>query len=304
MRVLVLGGTRFFGRRLVNLLLAAGHDVTVATRGNLKPAFTSAVRHLTVDRADASSLRSALAGERFDVVYDQVCFDARQAQYALDALGDRVGRYVFTSSGSVYGGRDGLTLESDFDPYAVKVDLASPSFSYEEGKRQAEAVFFQRASFPVVAVRVMMVVSGDDDYTGRFDFHVDHVLRGRSVGILQEEHALSYVTAWDVAAFLSFVGTKSTYAGPVNAANEGFWTPGEFTREIARVLHMTPLFHVVPDEDESPDRSPYAMPVTLKASIARAGEIGFDFPPLLPQLPEMVSRSTARLRRNVSGSSA
>lgn len=45
----------------------------------------------------------------------------------------------------------------------------------DEGKRQAEAYFFQHAGFPVVAVRVAMVVSGNDDFTGRFDFYVGHV---------------------------------------------------------------------------------------------------------------------------------
>ena len=34
MKILVVGGTRFFGIPMVNALINAGHDVTVATRGN------------------------------------------------------------------------------------------------------------------------------------------------------------------------------------------------------------------------------------------------------------------------------
>ena len=39
MNVLVLGGTRFFGIHMVNVLLENGHDVTIATRGNASDPF-------------------------------------------------------------------------------------------------------------------------------------------------------------------------------------------------------------------------------------------------------------------------
>ena len=43
MKILVLGGTRFFGVHLVNTLLLQGHEVAVATRGNAKPRFIAPV---------------------------------------------------------------------------------------------------------------------------------------------------------------------------------------------------------------------------------------------------------------------
>ena len=39
MNILVIGGTRFFGIHMVNELLTAGHDVTIATRGNASDSF-------------------------------------------------------------------------------------------------------------------------------------------------------------------------------------------------------------------------------------------------------------------------
>ena len=47
--VLVLGGTRYFGRSIVDELLAAGHQVTIFTRGNLKHDFSSKVTHIIGD---------------------------------------------------------------------------------------------------------------------------------------------------------------------------------------------------------------------------------------------------------------
>ena len=39
MNILVSGGTRFFGIHMVNELLTAGHDVTIATRGKASDSF-------------------------------------------------------------------------------------------------------------------------------------------------------------------------------------------------------------------------------------------------------------------------
>ena len=40
MKLLVLGGTRFLGRHLVDAAIGAGHDVTIFTRGLLKHLIT------------------------------------------------------------------------------------------------------------------------------------------------------------------------------------------------------------------------------------------------------------------------
>ena len=52
MKILVVGGTRFFGIPMVNALLADEHDVTVATRGNTQAEFIGEVRSVVFDRTD------------------------------------------------------------------------------------------------------------------------------------------------------------------------------------------------------------------------------------------------------------
>ncbi|HSU80649.1 MAG TPA: NAD-dependent epimerase/dehydratase family protein, partial [Candidatus Angelobacter sp.] len=219
MKVLVLGGTQFFGRRLVYSLLEEGHEVTVATRGQSPDDFGEAVNRITVDRKDRDAMIHAFEKESYDLVYDQICFNPREADIAVEAFGDRVKRYIFTSSMAVYGHSEAEITEEAFNPYDYPYDLKSVNYAYDEGKRQAEAYFFKKAPFPVVAVRVAMVVSGTDDYTGRFDYYVEHVAKEKSIGVLNSEHPITYVTAWDVAKFLNFIGTESTFEGPVNAAN-------------------------------------------------------------------------------------
>ena len=65
MRYLVIGGTRYMGRVVVERLLDRGDHVTVYSRGNNRPYWWDRVEHLIGDRTDAADLRSKLRGKDF-----------------------------------------------------------------------------------------------------------------------------------------------------------------------------------------------------------------------------------------------
>ncbi len=153
MNVLVIGGTLFIGRLLVNELLKAGHDVTILHR-RPKHDLGRRVANLQADRNDVDALQSALAGRRFDVVYDNV-YDwergttAAQVEAAARLLNGRVQRYVFMSSVAAYGDglnhHEGDALAPDDHPDA-----------YVRNKAMTERALFrmhQRDKFPVVTFR-------------------------------------------------------------------------------------------------------------------------------------------------------
>ena len=87
MRVLVIGGTLFIGKLLVKRLLAADHEVTILHRKAEHP-FGRRVRNAVADRNDAASIRSALAGLRFDAVYD-IAYDWERGTTGGAGGGDR-----------------------------------------------------------------------------------------------------------------------------------------------------------------------------------------------------------------------
>jgi nucleoside-diphosphate-sugar epimerase len=123
-KVLVLGGSRYFGRGLVERLRDAGLDVSVLNRGSA-PA-PSGVAHLIADRDDEAGLAAALGSRSFDVVLDQVCYTPVQAAIARRVI--RTARYVMTSTIEVYDRiRTEIPLsESLVDPAATPVDLELP----------------------------------------------------------------------------------------------------------------------------------------------------------------------------------
>ena len=118
--VLVMGGTTFFGKRLVHYLLKDGYRVTVATRGQTKDAFGEQIERIRFDRTNLTSMKQAFEDEEYDIVFDQIGFCADDMADACEVFSGKIGRYVFTSSIIVYYSSPGLgKVETDFDPLEV-----------------------------------------------------------------------------------------------------------------------------------------------------------------------------------------
>lgn len=157
MTVLVIGGTLFIGRMLVGELLKAGHDVTVLHRKKSHD-LGKRVANLVADRNDPEAMRRALAGKRFDAVFDNA-YDwergtsAAQVEATARLVGDHLQRYVFMSSVAAYG--DGLN-HHEGDALAPD-DHPEP---YVRNKAMSERALFrlhQRNGFPVVTLRLPYV---------------------------------------------------------------------------------------------------------------------------------------------------
>jgi 2'-hydroxyisoflavone reductase len=99
-RILVLGGTSFVGRAIVDDALRSGWDVTLFSRGRTGRDLFGGVPRLIGDR-DTGDYK-ALRGGRWDAVADVSGYVPRHVGQAMDALGDRAGRYLFLSSHAVY----------------------------------------------------------------------------------------------------------------------------------------------------------------------------------------------------------
>src|ERR1700722_9487138 len=101
MKLLVLGGTRFAGRAVVDAALAEGIDVTTLNRGQSgSPA--AGVTSLTADRTDEAALRAALDDNTWDAVIDTWGGAPQVVATSCALLAGRTGHYGYVSSISVY----------------------------------------------------------------------------------------------------------------------------------------------------------------------------------------------------------
>lgn len=228
MHILVIGGTRFFGRSAVEQLLAAGHRVTIFSRGNSRPPFWDDIEHIQGDRTDADGLRAHLSGRSFDGVIDNQCFNREEAESVIEALRGRVGRYVVASTVSVYGEgghaigrhtvRQPLTeeerfavdyrylepvRETDLDnadhPWEYRPNLSA----YGEGKRHMERAMLESPQdWPWIVVRVPATL-GPGDPSGRFSWWLSRIMDGGPI-LLPDggAHAVQLGYSSDLSQFL------------------------------------------------------------------------------------------------------
>lgn len=293
--VLVIGGNRYFGKRLIRRLLAAGDRVTVLNRGSSAP--PPGAVHLVADRNDEKALAEAIGSRVFDVVLDQVCYTPRHAAIAGRVFAGRSGRYVMTSTVEVYEHEhSGLPVpESAVDPAAVAVDLDLPwddsgflDAHYGEGKRQAEAVFTAAGpAFPFVSVRVAHVLGGGDDFTGRVDHYADRIRTGSPIAVPPLAHPATYIHVEEIADFL-FWAAGEDFTGPVNAASHGELGVEELCRQVAAHLGAAgPVFEVT----DTAEVSPFAFRRRYGMDNSRATRLGFPFGEVRRWLPEAVAET-------------
>ena len=99
MKILILGGTRFVGRALVEAALDRGHQVTLFNRGKSDPGLFPQLEKLTGDRDGGLS---PLEGRRWDAVIDTCGYAPRVVRQSAQQLSGAVGSYTFISSLGIY----------------------------------------------------------------------------------------------------------------------------------------------------------------------------------------------------------
>ena len=170
-KLLILGGTVFVGRHMVDAALAAGCEVTLLNRGSRDLQFAQPVEQL---RGDRDGDLSALQGRRFDAVVDCSGYTPAQLQRAADALRDQVAHYVFVSTVSVYARFAPGCAYDETAPVTTAVD------GYGGAKARAEEVIAAAMPGRVAIVRPGLIV-GPFDPTGRFTYWPLRMARGGRV---------------------------------------------------------------------------------------------------------------------------
>ncbi|MFN9646507.1 MAG: NAD-dependent epimerase/dehydratase family protein [Cyanobacteriota bacterium] len=145
MDVLVMGGTRFVGRPVVAQLLAAGHAVTLFTRG--RQPVPADVRHLRGDRGIDSDL-AALEGERFDVIIDSSGRTLDDTRRVLAHSGAPRHRLVYVSSAGVY---------ADSTLWPLDEDSPTDPASRHAGKAETEA-WLRAEGIPFTSFRPTYII--------------------------------------------------------------------------------------------------------------------------------------------------
>ena len=171
MRILIMGGTRFIGVYLTQLLVKQGHEVVLFNRGN-RPAPVEGLLQLKGDRTDPTQLHEKLASEHFDAIFDNNGRELSDTQPLAQMYKDRVQHFVYMSSAGVY-------LPSDQMPHR-EGDPVDPK-SRHRGKHETEAALTQMSS-PFTAIRPTYIY-GPQNYNELEGWFFDRIVRDRPIPI-------------------------------------------------------------------------------------------------------------------------
>lgn len=289
MKILVLGGTRFMGVHLIKELLAQGHEVTLGNRGKTADSFGDSVKRITIERTSPESLYDALHGRYFDIIYDNIAYCSNDIKYLLDAA--HCGRYIFTSSGSVYQ-NIAEAAEGDFDPLVYPLKWCGrQDFPYDEIKRQAECALFQ--AYPLqnaAAVRFPFII-GQDDYTKRLHFYVQHVAESLPIHAENIGQPLSFITSLQAGKFLAWLG-QNNFCGSINAAAAGAVSIAEVIAYTEKIAGKQAIL----SSNGAP--APYNGTFAYRLHTRRAAALGYTFEPLGDSIFKILDGYLFEIRKN------
>ena len=246
MRILVLGGTKFLGRAVVDAALARGHDLTLFHRGQTNPDLFPGVERLQGDRAGDLT---GLSGREWEAVVDTSGYVPRTVRTSAELLRDSARHYTFVSSISVYSSYAEAVTEAS--PVAqldgASADELAPDFSNYGAlkalcEEEAERAFGGRA----LNVRAGLIV-GPHDPTGRFTYWPHRIARGGEVlAPGAPKRPVQLIDVRDLAAWI--VGSAETgLAGRFNAVSPPL-PQSELLEACARGSGSTPTFTYVDEE--------------------------------------------------------
>jgi 2'-hydroxyisoflavone reductase len=243
-RLLVLGGTVFLGRHLVETAISRGHEVTLFNRGRNNPQLFPEAEKL---RGDRDGALDALHDRTWDAAIDTCGYVPRIVAQSAELLGQAVDNYVFVSSISVYAdvSKPGVSEASP---------LAAPETGTEEitgesygplkvaCEQAVERSFQQRC----LIIRPGLIV-GPHDPTDRFTYWPVRLRRGGDVvAPVPQEAAVQIIDVRDLAEWMVRL-IEQGGSGAFNAAGpEQRLTMGAMLAECQAALGSGANLHWLP----------------------------------------------------------
>ncbi len=204
MKLLIIGGTRFLGRAIVDAALAVGHELTLFNRGQSNPDLYANVETLTGDRDGGLDV---LKGRKWDAVIDTCGYVPRLVGDSATLLADAVDQYTFISSISVYdqfdvAGMDEAAHLGSMEDESVEVIDGE---TYGPLKVLCEKRIGEVVNGRSLNVRAGLIV-GPYDLSDRFTYWPARVAKGGDV-----------LAPGNPAAPVQFVDVRDIAAWTVNA---------------------------------------------------------------------------------------
>jgi nucleoside-diphosphate-sugar epimerase len=289
MKLLILGGTVFLGRHLVEAALRRQHQVTLFNRGQHNPDLFPQIEKLTGDRDGGLEV---LRDRQWDAVIDTCGYVPRLVNASARRLADAVERYIFISTLSVYA-----------DPPFTGMDETAPLGRLEdETVEQITGETYgplkalcEKAVEDVLPGRTLIIrpglIVGPYDPSDRFTYWPTRLAHGGEVLAPDSPDRLTqFIDVRDLTNWILSM-TENRQTGVFNATGPEYpLTFGKFLATCRETTHSQATFTWVSDQflldqhvapyTELPLWLPGEYAAADAVSIARALSQGLEFRPL------------------------
>jgi 2'-hydroxyisoflavone reductase len=306
MNILILGGTIFLGRHLVDAALVQGHTVTLFNRGKTNSDLYPEVEKLRGDRTNIEDLQS-LRDRHWDAVIDTCGYFPHIVQLSAQALADSVERYVFISSISVYGEpptTPGIDENAPVSQLSGKYLADYADESYGNRKALCEQVIENELPGRTLNIRPGLIV-GPYDPSDRFTYWPGRLQRGGTVLAPGRPDApVQIIDVRDLAEWtIRMVEDKQ--AGIFNATGPEVPLNMREVLEICRQVAGSPAEFVWVDDEfllaqgvtpftDLPLWLPGAASAMMQVSVAKTLAAGLTFRPLEKTVADTLAWDNSR----------
>lgn len=242
MRILIMGGTRFIGVYLTKILVEQGHEVVLFNRGN-KPTPVAGVQEIHGDRTDSTQLKSKLASENFDAIFDNNGRELTDTKPLAEIFKGLVKHFIYMSSAGVY-------LKSDQMPH-IEGDTIDPK-SRHLGKYETETELVNQG-LPWTSIRPTYIY-GPLNYNDLEAWFFDRIVRDRPIPIPGNGlHITQFGHVKDLAmAMVNILGNQKAIGQTYNISGERYVTFDGLAKACAEAVGKSPdsikLIHYDPKQ--------------------------------------------------------
>ncbi|MEM8508442.1 MAG: NAD-dependent epimerase/dehydratase family protein [Bacteroidota bacterium] len=201
--ILLLGGTRFVGRNIVEKLLEIGkYDITLFNRGTSHPDLFPDIETIKGDRKNGEDLRRISARE-WDVVIDVSSYWAGALEQQLALQYGKIGRYIYISTASHYQfDKENPHLIKETEalvPCTAAQKVSEDIAFYNQNKAECERILQNQKDLDLIMLRPGLII-GKYDYTDRL-YYWFHKLKHQTDILIGNngENLLSYTHVSDLA---------------------------------------------------------------------------------------------------------
>ena len=220
MKLLIIGGTRFLGRAVVDAALVAGHEITLFNRGQSNPELYAELEKLQGDRDGGLDI---LQGRHWDAVIDTCGYVPRLVHDSAEFLADAIDHYTFISTLSVYSDSQLIGMDEEAPVGTLEDETVEEvtGETYGPLKVLCEKAATKAMNGRALHVRAGLIV-GPYDLSDRFTYWPYRVDQGGEIlSPGDPESPVQFIDVRDIAQW-TVKATEAKLTGPYNVTGPDY----------------------------------------------------------------------------------